>query len=172
MANLLQSLGSALNGKLGEKLNLAGGTMTGSLLVPDSSGAVTSVATTTDVTTLENAIGNFGDFVASTADVTVNVYDTESNILARTGDSKGAIGVTSDTQKVYIFNGSSWALSSVETIAADFQSVMSTLNIGKDTESNIKSRTGDAVGTMMIGSDTYDLYIYDGSTWHTYNNDA
>ena len=44
-----------------------------------------------------------------------------------------------------------------------------------DTESNILSTTptnptGEV--TIKFGTDTYDLYIYDGSAWYTFNNDS
>ena len=47
-----------------------------------------------------------------------------------------------------------------------------TLNVIGDTEANIRSRSGDTAGTIMYGTDTDDLYIFDGSEWQTYNNDA
>ena len=39
-----------------------------------------------------------------------------------------------------------------------------------DTAANISVRTSDDVGTIMYGSDTYDLYVFDGSNWQVYNN--
>ena len=44
-----------------------------------------------------------------------------------------------------------------------------------DTESNILSTTptnpsGEA--TIKFGTDTYDLYIYDGSGWYFFNNNS
>jgi len=44
-----------------------------------------------------------------------------------------------------------------------------------DTESNILSTTptnptGEV--TIKLGTDTYDLYIYDGSAWYIFNNDS
>ena len=39
-----------------------------------------------------------------------------------------------------------------------------------DTAANIAARTSDSVGTIMYGSDTYDLYVFDGSNWQVYNN--
>ena len=39
-----------------------------------------------------------------------------------------------------------------------------------DTAANITARTSDDVGTIMYGSDTYDLYVFDGSNWQVYNN--
>lgn len=169
--SILSELGTALGGKLGEKLNLAGGTMTGALVVQAPT-AANHVATSNQVTTLESSIGNYGDFVATTADVTVTVYDTQANILARSSDAKGTIAVTSDTSNIYIFNGSSWAQSTIDTVKAEYLAVIATLNAYGDTEANIRSRSGDAAGTIMYGTDTDDLYIFDGSAWQTYNNDA
>lgn len=40
----------------------------------------------------------------------------------------------------------------------------------RDTHANIIARTGDAVGTIAFATDTYDLYVYDGSNWYFYNN--
>ena len=34
-----------------------------------------------------------------------------------------------------------------------------------DTAANISARTSDDVGTIMYGSDTYDIYVFDGSNW-------
>jgi len=39
-----------------------------------------------------------------------------------------------------------------------------------DTAANISARTSDDAGTIMYGSDTYDLYVFDGSNWQVYNN--
>jgi hypothetical protein len=44
-----------------------------------------------------------------------------------------------------------------------------------DTESNILSTTptnptGEV--TIKFGTDTYDLYIYEGSAWYIFNNDS
>ena len=44
-----------------------------------------------------------------------------------------------------------------------------------DTEANILASTptnptGEV--TIKFGTDTYDLYIYDGSNWNTFNNDS
>jgi hypothetical protein len=44
-----------------------------------------------------------------------------------------------------------------------------------DTESNILSTTptnptGEV--TIKFGTDTYELYIYDGSAWYIFNNDS
>ena len=168
--SILSELGTALGGKLGEKLNLTGGTMTGALIVQAPT-AANHVATSNQVTTLESSIGNYGDFVATTADVTVTVYDTQANVLARTSDANGTIAVTSDTSSIYIFNGS-WAQSTIDTIKADYLAVIATINISGDTEANIRSRSGDAAGTIMYGTDTDNLYIFDGTLWQTYNNDA
>ena len=42
-----------------------------------------------------------------------------------------------------------------------------------DTAANIALRTGDDAGTIAYGTDTNDLYVYDGSTgWHIYSNNA
>jgi len=39
-----------------------------------------------------------------------------------------------------------------------------------DTAANITARSSDDAGTIMYGSDTYDLYVFDGSNWQVYNN--
>ena len=51
----------------------------------------------------------------------------------------------------------------------------SVFNVDTDTESNILASsptnpTGEV--TVKFGTDTYDLYIWDGSAWYTYNNDS
>lgn len=40
----------------------------------------------------------------------------------------------------------------------------------RDTHSNILARSGDAVGVIAFGTDTYDLYVYDGTGWQIYEN--
>ena len=167
MPSILEALGSSLSGKLGEKLNLAGGTLTGPLIVPEPT-AANHVATSSQVTTLESAIGNYGDFVASTADVTVSIYDTAANIVARTGDPKGTVAVASDTSVIYYWAGSVWTASNIASIQADSLAAALTLNISGDTEASIRLREGDATGTLMYGTDTDKLYIFDGSAWHEY----
>ena len=166
MPSILEALGTSLSGKLGEKLNLSGGTLTGPLVVPEPT-AANHVATSSQVTTLEATIGNYGDFVASSADVTVSIFDTAANIQARSGDPKGTVAVASDTSAVYYYAGV-WILSDIANIQADSLSAALTLNISGDTESNIRSREGDATGTLMYGTDTDKLYIFDGSDWHEY----
>lgn len=166
MPSILEALGTSLSGKLGEKLNLSGGTLTGPLVVPEPT-AANHVATSSQVTTLEATIGNYGDFVASSADVTVSIFDTAANIQARSGDPKGTVAVASDTSAVYYYAGV-WILSDIANIQADSLAAALTLNISGDTESNIRSREGDATGTLMYGTDTDKLYIFDGSAWHEY----
>ena len=39
-----------------------------------------------------------------------------------------------------------------------------------DTAANITARTSDDTGTIMYGSDTYDLYVFDGTNWQIFNN--
>lgn len=39
-----------------------------------------------------------------------------------------------------------------------------------DTASNITARTSDDAGTIMYGSDSYKLYVFDGSNWQIFNN--
>ena len=167
MPSILEALGTSLSGKLGEKLNLAGGTLTGPLIVPEPT-AANHVATSSQVTTLESAIGNYGDFVASTADVTVSIFDTAANILARVSDPKGTVAVARDTSVIYYWAGSVWTASNIASIQADSLAAARTLNISGDTESSIRLREGDATGTLMYGTDTDKLYIFDGSAWHEY----
>jgi hypothetical protein len=38
------------------------------------------------------------------------------------------------------------------------------------TKATILARSGDAVGVIAYGTDTYDLYVYDGTNWQTYEN--
>ncbi len=40
----------------------------------------------------------------------------------------------------------------------------------RDTESNIFARAGDAVGTIAFGSDTENLYVFDGTNFQIYEN--
>tara|TARA_B100001146_G_C16109192_1_gene402853 strand:- start:629 stop:919 length:291 start_codon:yes stop_codon:yes gene_type:complete len=40
----------------------------------------------------------------------------------------------------------------------------------RDTEANIAVRTSDATGVIAFGTDTNDLYVFDGTTWQIYNN--
>jgi hypothetical protein len=171
MANILSSLGSAVATKLGEKLSLEGGTMTGALVVQTPSDA-THAATSGQVTSLEQKIGSYGNYVATFADVTVTTTDTQVEILARTGDALGAIGVASDTSNIYIWNGGAWQTSSIDTVNQDFQTITATINLSGDTESNVVATDSPSAGTIMYGTDTDDLYVYSGSDWHIYNNDS
>tara|TARA_R110000824_G_scaffold72634_1_gene185302 strand:+ start:226 stop:453 length:228 start_codon:yes stop_codon:yes gene_type:complete len=38
------------------------------------------------------------------------------------------------------------------------------------TKATILARSGDATGVIAYGTDTYDLYVYDGTNWQTYKN--
>ena len=38
------------------------------------------------------------------------------------------------------------------------------------TEATILARTGDDVGVIAFGTDTHDLYVYDGTAWQKYEN--
>lgn len=40
----------------------------------------------------------------------------------------------------------------------------------RETHATILARSGDATGVIAYGTDTYDLYVYDGANWQTYNN--
>jgi len=171
MANILSSLGSAVATKLGEKLSLEGGTMTGALIVQDPA-ADNHAATSGQVSTLEAKIGSYGSYVATFADVTVSVEDTQANILARTGDPKGAVAVASDTSNIYIWSGASWVASDIDSVREDFIIISATLNVSGDIEANITTSATPSAGDIMYGTDTDDLYIYSGSQWHIYNNDA
>lgn len=167
MPSILEALGTSLSGKLGEKLSLSGGTLTGPLVVPAPTSS-NHVATSGQVTTLESAIGNYSHYVASAADVTVSIYDTAANILARASDPKGTVAVASDTSAIYYWNGAVWTVSDIDNIQADSLAAALTLNISGGTESSIRLREGDATGTVMYGTDTGKLYIFDGSAWHEY----
>jgi hypothetical protein len=37
-------------------------------------------------------------------------------------------------------------------------------------EATILARTGDAIGVIAFGTDTLDLYVYDGMAWQIYEN--
>jgi hypothetical protein len=37
-------------------------------------------------------------------------------------------------------------------------------------QADIYARSGDAVGAIAFGTDTYDLYVFDGSQWQIYLN--
>ena len=39
-----------------------------------------------------------------------------------------------------------------------------------DTASNITARTSDDTATIMYGSDSTKLYVFDGSDWQIFNN--
>lgn len=40
----------------------------------------------------------------------------------------------------------------------------------RDTHANILARTGDATGVIAYGTDTEDIYVYDGTSWQFYQN--
>ena len=40
----------------------------------------------------------------------------------------------------------------------------------RETHATILARSGDATGVIAYGTDTYDLYVYDGANWQTYQN--
>ena len=145
--------------------------MTGALIVQDPSES-NHAATSGQVESLESRIGSYASYVATFADVTVTVDDTQANILARTGDTKGAVGVASDTSNIYVWNGSSWVASDIDNVRDDFLSITATLNISGDTESNIVALESPSAGEIMYATDNDDLYVYSGSEWHFYNNDA
>ena len=63
-------------------------------------------------------------------------------------------------------------MSTIDTVNAAVITALAEYNASGDTEANIRLRTSDATGTIMFGTDTYDLYIFDGTDWQTYNNDA
>jgi hypothetical protein len=80
--------------------------------------------------------------------------------------------VANDTSVIYVSDGGVWSVSTIDTVQADSLAAAATLNISGDTESNINARSGDPAGTIMYGTDTDDLYVFDGTDWQTYNNDA
>ena len=171
MANILSQIGGAVNVKLAEKLNLAGGTITGELVVPAPT-AETQVAQKAQISALEAQIGSYGNFVATIADVTVSVCDTAANIFAIADPANGTVAVATDTNAIYVADGGTFSISDIDNVNAAVITALAEYNASGDTEANIRLRTGDATGTIMFGTDTYDLYIFDGSAWQTYNNDA
>jgi hypothetical protein len=44
------------------------------------------------------------------------------------------------------------------------------IDINTLTEAQILIRTGDAIGVIAFGTDTLDLYVYDGTAWQIYEN--
>jgi hypothetical protein len=40
----------------------------------------------------------------------------------------------------------------------------------RDTHANILARSGDATGVIAFGTDTLDLYVFDGTNWQLYEN--
>jgi hypothetical protein len=40
----------------------------------------------------------------------------------------------------------------------------------RETHATILGRSGDATGVIAYGTDTFDLYVYDGTNWQIYNN--
>ena len=171
MASILQQIGSSVGEKLNEKLNLSGGTVTGSLVIPAPT-AESEAAQKAQVSALELSIGSYATFVATIADVTVTYSDTAANIALITDAPNGAIAVANDTNAIYYSKNGVWVLSSIDTIQNDSLEAGKTLNISGDTASNIYGRSEDPTGTIMYGTDTDDLYVFDGTNWQTYNNDA
>jgi len=90
----------------------------------------------------------------------LNVYTT-SQINALTPIT-GDMVVDSDLNAVKLYDGSAW-----RKFAHDAQSFVVIL---RDTHANIIARTGDTVGTIAFGTDTQDLYVYDGTNWYFYQN--
>jgi hypothetical protein len=57
------------------------------------------------------------------------------------------------------------------TGAQSFQTLADGFNIDvRLTQADIYARSGDAVGVIAYGTDTYDLYVFDGSQWQIYEN--
>ena len=145
--------------------------MTGALVV-QTPAASNHAANLGQVESLESKIGSYASYVSTFADVTVTLDDTQANILANTSSARGAIGVANDTSNIYIWNGSAWAATTIDTVNADFITITATINLSGDTESNIVATESPSAGDIMYGTDTDDLYIYSGSAWHIYNNDS
>lgn len=55
-------------------------------------------------------------------------------------------------------------------LGASLSSASSGFSVDSDTEANILARTGDSTGVILYGTDTGDLYVYDGMNWQTFNN--
>ena len=45
-----------------------------------------------------------------------------------------------------------------------------TVSPSVDTAANITARSSDDAGTIMYGSDSTKLYVFDGSDWQIFNN--
>jgi len=84
-------------------------------------------------------------------------YDTQANIEARSGDDVGTIYFSSDSDRIYVYDGTNWQFYTHTTLQA-----------GYDTQANIEARTGDDVGTILMASDVVRLYVYDGTNWQYY----
>ena len=130
MASILQQIGSSVGEKLNEKLNLSGGTVTGSLVIPAPT-AESEAAQRLKTSALELSIGSYATFVATIADVTVTYSDTAANIALITNAPNGAIAVANDTNAIYYSNNGVWVLSSIDTIQSSSLEAGKTLNISE-----------------------------------------
>ena len=95
-----------------------------------------------------------------------NAFGTQSaGALAYT-----ASGLSPTTTFYYRFRavnsaGTAW------TEAQSFQTLADSFNIDiQEIEATILVRTGDAVGVIAYGTDTSELYVYDGTNWQIYSN--
>lgn len=100
----------------------------------------------------------------ATGGFNIDVRDTQANILARSGDATGVIAYGTDTEDLYVYDGTNWQIYNNDGY----------FNIDvRDTKANILSRTGDAVGVIAFvttGANQDDLLVYDGTNWQIYNN--
>jgi hypothetical protein len=90
------------------------------------------------------------------------IIDTEDKIFINLISEPGTIAYGTDTNNMYVWDGSSW-------YAFKYDVPVYNLQI-QDTQENIFSLTDQEIGVIALGTDTQDLYVWDGSEWYIYIN--
>jgi hypothetical protein len=92
----------------------------------------------------------------------ITLFDTQANIYSRTFLEEGSIAYGTDTNDIYIWDGSHWYRYADKKEGFNIEI--------QDTQANIFSDTSQQIGVIAYGTDTQDLYVWDGNNWYIYNN--
>ena len=94
---------------------------------------------------------------------TIQVFDTESEFIDQTDATQYTIVHAKDTDKLYVWDGN-WYIYNNDTFRVQDLETESTIVASTPT-----NPTGEV--TIKYGTDTSDLYVYNGTDWYKFSND-
>jgi hypothetical protein len=96
-----------------------------------------------------------------------------TNGLAKTGELYLKKAGSTDAGSVVVYDSGAWKTFTNEYSASVFDSSLTFPTIQVfDTKNEFTNQTDAPDYTIVHAKDTDNLYVWDGGTWYTYNNDS